>query len=131
MRPSWPQMTPLQRVSELERPVAPCSIPLRRSDSEPHCASLSGSRDEHTDQCDQEKRGKPDTEQDKSREQFAHGVGVHAQQSKREQQAGEYEESFHDKFSHSNPSERLRQQCAARSPPLPEAIPAKALTVTA
>ncbi len=131
MRPSLPQMTPLQRVSELEHPVAPCSIPLRRADSEPHCASLSDLRDEHTDQCDQEKRGKPDTEQDKSRDQLAHGVGGHAQQSKRGQPAGEYEESFHDGFPHLNPSDRLRQQFAARTPPLPEAIPAKVLTLIA
>ena len=96
MRPSLPQLTLLQRVSELEHPVAPCSIPLRRSDSEPDGDSLSATVDEHRDDCDQEKRGKPDTEQDKSRNQLAHNVGGHAQQSKAEKQAGEYEESFHN-----------------------------------
>lgn len=118
-------MTPLQRVSDL----APCSIPLRRPDSEPLGASLSDPLDEHTDQCDQEKRGKPHTEQDKSRDQLAHEVGGHAQQSKRGQHAGEYEESFHDGFPHANPSDRLRQQFAARTPPLPEAISVRVPTL--
>ena len=131
MRPFLPQMTPLQRVSELKHPIAPCSIPLWHSNSEPHWASVNDPLDEHTDQCDQEKRGKPDTEQDKSRDQLAHEVGGHAHQSKREQHAGEYGESFHDGLPHPNPLDRLRQQFAARTPPLPEAIPPRVATLIA
>ena len=124
MPPSWPHLNGSQRVGDLENPAATCSIPLRRSDSGPRCATLGNPMNRHAKQGDREKRYKSDREQEKGRDQLVQEKGVDVPQYKRGGDTAEHERSFHGRFPLPNPPNRLRQRVAARAPPPPEAIPA-------